>query len=113
MEGNLKVYHPYTRWSRRRKPHHLLMSSAVERSLILELHARAQKKIRNLIRSLPALGVWPSRSCRGFPSHCILDFARNDKSCAVRLRPKMIDILFNSFTCDAVPGLSPALRDRT
>ncbi len=22
--------------------------------------------------------------------------------------PKMIDILFNSFTCDAVPGLSPA-----
>jgi len=26
---------------------------------------------------------------------------------------KMIDILFNSFTCDAVPGLSPALRDRT
>ena len=27
--------------------------------------------------------------------------------------PKMIDILVNSFTCDAVPGLSPALRDRT
>src|SRR5262249_8275102 len=27
--------------------------------------------------------------------------------------PKMIDILSNSFTCDAVPGLSPALRDRT
>ena len=25
----------------------------------------------------------------------------------------MIDKLFNSFTCDAVPGLSPALRDRT
>src|SRR5262249_42229060 len=29
------------------------------------------------------------------------------------LLPKLIDILFNSFTCDAVPGLSPALRDRT
>src|SRR4029077_12118773 len=27
--------------------------------------------------------------------------------------PKMIDILFNSFTCDAVAGMSPALRDRT
>jgi acyl carrier protein len=26
---------------------------------------------------------------------------------------KMIDILVNSFTCDAVSGLSPALRDRT
>ncbi len=26
---------------------------------------------------------------------------------------KMIDILLNSFTCDAVPGLSPALRNRT
>ena len=25
----------------------------------------------------------------------------------------MIDILVNSFTCDAVSGLSPALRDRT
>jgi acyl carrier protein len=27
--------------------------------------------------------------------------------------PKLIDILFNSFTCDAVAGMSPALRDRT
>jgi acyl carrier protein len=26
---------------------------------------------------------------------------------------KLIDILFNSFTCDAVPGPFPALRDRT
>ncbi len=27
------------------------------------------------------------------------------------LLPKMIDILFNSFTCDAVPGLSGMLSD--
>ena len=27
--------------------------------------------------------------------------------------PKLIDILVNSFTCDAVPGSPPALRGRT
>jgi acyl carrier protein len=37
----------------------------------------------------------------------------NDLSFKVSHYLKMIDILVNSFTCDAVPGLSPALRDRT
>ena len=63
------------------------MSSAVETSLILEMPARAQKTIQRF-----------------------LDFARNDKICTVPLLPKLIDILFNSFTCDAVAGLSGGCR---
>ena len=45
------------------------------------------------------------------PSRSILDFARNDKKCRFVARPKLIDILFNSFTCDAVPGLSGSCAD--
>jgi hypothetical protein len=80
MEGNLKLYY---------------------------LHALIRRPSRDLIRFLPARSACLlSPPCRGFPGRSILDFARNDKICAGPLVLKMIDILFNSFTCDAVPGLS-------
>ena len=39
--------------------------------------------------------------------------SKTEANANVPLLRKMIDNLFNSFTCGAVPGLSPAVRDRT
>ena len=86
------------------------MSSAVETSLILEMPARAQKTIQRFDSLSPAHSAFGLSVYVAASPASILDFARNDKICTVPLLPKLIDILFNSFTCDAVPGLSGSCR---
>ena len=89
----------------------ILSCPAQSRHLKSAFHGRDQTKIERFDSLTPgSLSLRPFRPCRGFPSRSILDFARNDKICTVPLLPKMIDILFNSFTCDAVPGLSGSCR---